>query len=248
MSFVNLYAAAQEIDEYSDWCKITKKEQRAIDRGNKIIAVLEEYYKDNGFYPQKLDELVPKYLAKIESTGLSDLFILPVSFVYTPEPVKYRPGYFKISYIDPGKEKSDTDSYERYCYDSRDDKIKIDEDSHPSMMKTAEWIDKISEEDIMQVADAVKRYFNDYKRFPEKLNDVVPEYLSDLPATLAPRYSVNINGKVYIYYSNVHYKYQNPLRDDETEFSQYYYLMFACLFDPEFSYFSDRKKWHIYPD
>ncbi|MDD6486515.1 MAG: hypothetical protein PUF61_06210, partial [Spirochaetales bacterium] len=56
INIASLYAVAQEIDE---WCRVTRKERRAIDRGNKIIAALEKYYNDNGFYPQELDELVP---------------------------------------------------------------------------------------------------------------------------------------------------------------------------------------------
>ncbi len=119
INIASLYAAAQEIDEYYNWYPVSKKEQRAVDKGNKIIAALEKYYNDNGFYPQKLDELVPEYLPKIENTGLFNFFMKPVSFEYKPEPVKYRPGYFRISYIDPRKEKADEDSYKRYFYEKR---------------------------------------------------------------------------------------------------------------------------------
>ena len=251
ISFANLFAAAQEIDEHYNWYPVSKKEQRAVDRGNKIIAALEEYYKDNGFYPQNLDELVPKYLARIEKTGLFSSFMQPVDFEYKPEPVKYRPGFFKISYIDPRKEKGDEDAYRRYCYDSRDDKITIDKDAVNSMGITVEWIDKIQEEDIRQIAYAVKQYFNDYKKYPENLNDVVPEYLEDLPTTLEPRYS--FNGKIFIHYSNVRYDYQNPLKDDETEFSQKYVLSFTrleffCIINTYFWYYSNSKKWCIDSD
>ncbi|MBO4728067.1 MAG: hypothetical protein J5631_06600 [Spirochaetaceae bacterium] len=244
INIATLYAGAQEI---VDWYHASRKEQRAVDRGNKIIAALETYYNDNGFYPQELDELVPKYLPKIENTGLFNFFVIPVNFEYSPEPVKYRPGYFRISYIDPRKEKGDEDSYKRYFYDSKDDKIKIDKDAVDSMMITTEWIDIITEEDIRQIADAVKQYFNDYKKFPEKLYDVVPEYLTALPATLQPRYLAD--GKVYVDYLNVRYNFQNPLKDDETEFAQYYNLYFTyynfIICNTDFWYSSKGKKWSV---
>ncbi|MBO4440016.1 MAG: hypothetical protein J5798_11780 [Spirochaetaceae bacterium] len=82
INIASLYAGAQEI---VDWYHASRKEQRAVDRGNKIIAALETYYNDNGFYPQELDELVPKYLPKIENTGLFNFFMKPVSFIYRPE-------------------------------------------------------------------------------------------------------------------------------------------------------------------
>lgn len=244
INIASFYAGAQEI---VDWYHASRKEQRAVERGNKIIAALETYYNDNGFYPQELDELVPKYLPKIENTGLFNFFMKPVSFIYRPEPVKYRPGYFRISYIDPRKEKGDEDSYKRYFYDSKDDKIKIDTDITTSASITIEWIDIITEEDIRQLADAVKQYFNDYKKFPENWTDVIPEYWAVLPTTLQPRYLAD--GKVYVDYLNVFYDFQNPLKDDETEFSQYYNLYFTyydfIIFDTDFWYSSERKIWSV---
>ncbi len=244
INIASLYAVAQEIDE---WCRVTRKERRAIDRGNKIIAALEKYYNDNGFYPQELDELVPKYLQKIENTGLFNFFVKPVSFIYRPEPVKYRPGYFRISYIDPRKEKGDKDSYKRYFYDSKDDRIKFDADANTYTPITIEWIDKITEEDIRQLADAIKQYFNDYKKFPERWFDVVPEYLASFPTTLEPRYLAD--GKVQVDYFNVFYQFQNPVKDDETEFAQYYNIYFTyyafLIFNSDFWYSSERKKWNV---
>ncbi len=243
ISFANLFTAAQEIDERTLHHKITKKEQRALDKGNKIIAALEEYYKDNGFYPQELDELVPKYLLEIEEPG----FVITVrpEFQYKAEPLKYRNGYFKISYPDYEKGKvkeEDRLGYATYysCYyDSRDDKVKPVEKG--GFFKEVEWIDKISEKDIRQIADAVKRYFGDYKEFPKKLEDVVPEYLPVLPIALNPRYKIGENG---IPYSYVFYEYQNPLKDDESEFAQCYSIRFDYrLGDYEFKYATYDKKW-----
>ncbi len=84
------------------------------------------------------------------------------------------------------------------------------------------------------------------KKYPEKLIDVVPEYLEALPTTLEPRYLAN--GEMYIDHVNILYNYQDPLKYDETEFSQYYCFRFEYFFGPEFYYLSDRKKWHISPD
>lgn len=81
INIASLYAPAQEIEGYY----ISKKEHRAVERGNKIISALETYYNDNGFYPQKLDELVPKYLPKIENTGFFDFFMRPRRYIYRPE-------------------------------------------------------------------------------------------------------------------------------------------------------------------
>ncbi|MBR4826193.1 MAG: hypothetical protein IKZ86_15480 [Spirochaetaceae bacterium] len=248
ISFANLYAATPEIDEKTLHHKITKKEQRAINSGNRIIAALEEYYKDNGYYPQELDEIVPKYLPEIEETGIYDWFVVPSLFEYEAEPVKYRPGYFLISYPDyeKGKVKEDMFGNETYysCYyDSRDDKVKPSE--RGGFSKELEWIDKISEKDIRIIADAVKQYFNDYREFPKKLCDVVPEYLSALPITLEPRYMF----KNVIPRARVEYEYQNPLKDDESEFAQCYKLRFKynrwSRWQPcyEFAYYTYHKKW-----
>lgn len=241
ISLTNLYAETPPVDMDSLLHEITPKEQKAIDRGNKIIAALEEYYNDNGFYPQELRELVPKYLSRIERTGLSDGLNPSVKFYYIPEPVKYRPGYFRISYPDYRKEKGDKDCYWRYYYDSRENKIEKD---CPACSIVCEWIDKISEKEIILIADAVKQYFNDYKKYPESLNYLVPEYLDVLSIALSPRYTTP-SGKIVP--SDVFYYRYNPLKDNETEFAQYYKIRFRYHFDDEFYYHTSDKKWQFRP-
>ena len=51
--------------EFTDYDTPTKREQKAIDRGNLIINALGAFYEDNGVYPESLEDLIPVYLDKI---------------------------------------------------------------------------------------------------------------------------------------------------------------------------------------
>jgi len=68
--------------ELADYDIPTKREQKAIDRGNLIIYALGAYYKDNGVYPESLEDLIPVYLDKIPNPGLRNGFNIRTKFRY----------------------------------------------------------------------------------------------------------------------------------------------------------------------
>ena len=68
--------------ELADYDIPTKREQKTIDRGNLIIYALGAYYKDNGVYPESLEDLIPVYLDKIPNPGLRNGFNIRTKFHY----------------------------------------------------------------------------------------------------------------------------------------------------------------------
>ena len=68
--------------ELADYDIPTKREQKAIDRGNLIIYALGVYYEDNGIYPESLEDLLPMYLDKIPRPGLRNGFNIRTKFRY----------------------------------------------------------------------------------------------------------------------------------------------------------------------
>lgn len=54
----------------------------AIVRGNIIVEALDMFFKDNGYYPEKLDELIPKYISEIPKTDLVKIFFPTVKYEY----------------------------------------------------------------------------------------------------------------------------------------------------------------------
>ena len=68
--------------ELADYDTPTKREQKAIDRGKLIIHALVAYYKDNGVYPESLEDLIPVYLDKIPNPGLRNGFNIRTKFHY----------------------------------------------------------------------------------------------------------------------------------------------------------------------
>ncbi|MGI5056716.1 hypothetical protein [Treponema socranskii] len=76
--------------ELADYDTPTKREQKAIDRGNLIIYALGAYYKDNGVYPESLEDLTPVYLDKIPRPGLSDGLNFRTKFQYIKWPKSFR--------------------------------------------------------------------------------------------------------------------------------------------------------------
>ena len=68
--------------ELADYDTPMKREQKAIDRGNLIIHALAAYYKDNGVYPESLEDLIPVYLDKIPNPGLRNGFNIRTKFHY----------------------------------------------------------------------------------------------------------------------------------------------------------------------
>ena len=76
--------------ELADYDIPTKREQKAIDRGNLIINALAAYYKDNGVYPESLEDLTPVYLDKIPRPGLSDGLNFRTKFQYIKWPKSFR--------------------------------------------------------------------------------------------------------------------------------------------------------------
>ena len=68
--------------ELADYDTPTKREEKAIDRGNLIIHALAAYYKDNDVYPESLEDLIPVYLDKIPNPGLRNGFNIRTKFHY----------------------------------------------------------------------------------------------------------------------------------------------------------------------
>ena len=68
--------------ELADYDTPTKREKKAIDRGNLIINALAAFYEDNGVYPETLEDLLPVYLDKIPNPGLRNGFNIRTKFRY----------------------------------------------------------------------------------------------------------------------------------------------------------------------
>ena len=68
--------------ELADYDTPTKREKKAIDRGNLIINALAAFYEDNGVYPETLEDLLPVYLDKIPNPGLRNGFNIRTKFHY----------------------------------------------------------------------------------------------------------------------------------------------------------------------
>lgn len=68
--------------ELADYDTPTKREEKAIDRGNLIIHALAAYYKDNDVYPESLEDLIPVYLDKIPNPVLRNGFNIRTKFHY----------------------------------------------------------------------------------------------------------------------------------------------------------------------
>ena len=76
--------------ELADYDIPTKREQKAIDRGNLIIYALGVYYEDNGIYPESLEDLLPMHLDKIPRPGLRNGFNFRTKFRYIKWPKSFR--------------------------------------------------------------------------------------------------------------------------------------------------------------
>lgn len=78
-----LYAGCcSNAKELADYDIPTKREQKAIDRGNLIIYALAAFYENNGVYPESLEDLIPVYLDKIPNPGLRNGFNIRTKFRY----------------------------------------------------------------------------------------------------------------------------------------------------------------------
>ena len=56
LSIIFIYVCSCFAKELADYDTPTKREQKAIDRGNLIIYALGAYYKDHGVYPDSLED------------------------------------------------------------------------------------------------------------------------------------------------------------------------------------------------
>ena len=66
--------------------EFTVREYESIKKAGEIIAALEEFHNDNGFYPRELNQLIPKYLKRIPKTNVYYRYDLPLithaEFIY----------------------------------------------------------------------------------------------------------------------------------------------------------------------
>ena len=231
------YAKTPSINTDGDF-EFTKKEKTAIERGNQIIEALENYYADNGYYPNKLEELRPKYIKRIPRTGLWNLFSFSVPFQYYPAPMKYREGCFSIRFLN-------YDDKKNYYYYSISDSFEKDKFINKMDDPDLAVLDKVTFEDVKILASAIKKYYSDKKIFPDKLEDLIPDYLTAIPFPLTVRYTVKSSDKIWNDY--VSYSCQQPLSDDELEFPQYYRIRFRYNFDDEYRYSSSDNEWVFIP-
>lgn len=218
--------------------EFSKKEKTAIERGNQIIEALGNYYADNGYYPNKLEELRPKYIKRIPRTGLWNLFSFSVPFQYYPEPMKYREGCFSIRFLN-------YDDKKNYHYYSISDSFEKDKFINKMDDPDLAVLDKVTFEDVKILASAIKKYYSDKKIFPDKLEDLIPDYLTAIPFPLTVRYTVKSSDKIWNDY--VSYSCQQPLSDDESEFPLYYRIRFRYNFDEEYRYSSSDNEWVYFP-
>lgn len=212
---------------------VSEEEFIALDRGNEIISALERYYAGNGFYPNKLSELVPDYMQKIPYTGIRDGFffrVWKIKYHYESAGTKYRPGYFQLDFTN--KKMRETE------YDSRTDSYHT---YRSSFVHGVKMVEDVTAEDFKTVIAAVKAYFADNGRYPEKLIDLVPAHLAEDAVPLVQHYTY----KGETFKTGFGYYFQQPLADDEPELPQSYRLSFARGYLWDWRYDSKKNEWEF---
>lgn len=200
-------------------------------RGDRIVKALNSYYEDFKEYPQKLELLVPYYLNEIPNVANHILFpFVSREFQYDIHGYIPKYGYYSISYF--------TKEGIQYRYDTRASRTF----QTSVFMNNPEWAEvHMTHKDIEIITKAINSYYWDKRLYPDSLEQLIPNYLSEFPfdinALYIPPYGKTDNDSKIL-----EYKYSQP---SDTVYGDYHILFDLTMCD----YYKtpDSKRW-IYDD
>ncbi|MFN3195979.1 MAG: hypothetical protein ACE364_08530 [Chlorobiota bacterium] len=168
-------------------------------RGDRIVKALDSYYEDFKEYPQRLELLVPYYLDEIPNVANHILFpFVSREFQYGIHGYIPKYGYYSITYC--------TKEGIQYRYDTRASRTF----RTLYFMNNPEWSEvNIEHKDIEIITKAINSYYWDNRRYPDSLEQLIPDYLTEFPIDINALYKPP-NTKPENYSRIVDYKYSQP--------------------------------------
>jgi len=192
------------IISWSDWLVDIQLTER---NGNSIANAIENYQRQNHTPPRNLESLVPQYFEKLPLVKRKFVILPDKCFgyeIYNEIPLT---GCFIINFM----HQSDGRTYE---YDSRENLFRFTGNStNPDYIE-----ENITFKDVELVSSKIESYYRDSLKYPEFLEELIPQYLVSLPYDTSARYKFTSNFSAEL----LEYKFYQPCDTFRGKFRLYF--------------------------